>query len=280
MLLVAVTCTEEDFSINLERIEISLNNFYAIFGDDISFIFVYQSKKELIPEVEFFSGLPRELYEFVVVPYYSVSRARNEAADYALRNRYKHLVFHDSSIIFTEQYIGWLKSNLHEGLLSTKYAYTNDIKSHDMQTGSQTVSFHDFNNIFLCTYLFPLSAQIPRFNEQFGPGEDTHFNSGEDFLFIRRFFQLNPEFREFKRFNGVGILHPPRPKDYSKQLAYATGQGKIHQIYLREEKSFYALWRCVLFFGNAIFRVLMFKKNAIKILGLRLKGFFDKGGNI
>lgn len=113
------------------------------------------------------------------------------------------------------------------------------------------------------------------FNEKFGPGEFSSFTSGEDFLFLLDYFTLHPHKKYFPRFVGESILHPPRPTDFSKHLAYAFGQGKTHQIYFIKNKNIYAVWRCFIFFGNAIFRVLLFKRKSLKILLLRIKGFLD-----
>lgn len=275
MLLVALICTEYDFRQNSPRLSRSITNFYTVFGDDVFFLVVFQSKSEDASLVsEFFSHLPDCQHEIFLVSYLSVSRARNDALDFAKNNSFSRIIFHDSSLIYTKSFLKWANSKSHDSLISGRFVFSEEVQSEE--EGNESVICLDvFRNSFVCAYFLSLKFKFPKFDERFGPGENTVYSSGEDFLFLKKFFELNPVIRKITKYEGVGILHPPRPADFSKHLLYAEGQGKIHQIFLKEEKSLYAVWRCVLFFGNAIFRVLLFKKKSFKILLLRIKGFFD-----
>lgn len=277
MILIALTCTKKDFLTYEERLETSFKNFISFFGVEIFFLIVFQGDEENCFDASktFLGSIPSEFYSFQKVPYCSVSRARNYAIKYSRENKFEYLIFHDSSLVYTRTYICWLKSHLNGDLLATNYIFTESRDFESDRSVGKAVSFDDFSDIFVCSYAFPMNKNFPCFDERFGPGNNSIYNSGEDFLFIRSFFKLNSDSRNYLRFDGVGILHPPRPKDYSKHLAYAEGQGKIHQIYLLEEKSLYALWRCFLFFGNSFIRLVFFKKNSLRILFLRLKGFFS-----
>jgi len=276
-MLVALTCTRDDFFRFERTIFQSLENFRACFGSAVFFLIVFQDKslEDFDFSVTFLERFPEDSYLFKKVNYLSVSRARNDAIQYASNNGFDSIIFHDVSLVYGAAYLDWVKSKSHCMLLSGGYIFSDSLDSLDSSGSEGEVYFKDFDDIYLWSYVFPLSADFPFFDERFGPGESSIFTSGEDFIFLRRFFQLNPDMRYFVRFLGTGILHPSRPKNYSKHLAYAEGQGKIHQIYLLEEKSLYAVWRCVLFFGNALLRVLLLRKSSLRIIFLRIKGFFD-----
>lgn len=276
-MLVALTCTRSDFARYERRILVSLNNFISCFGGQVFFLIIYQDDSRGYSDAprDFLSSLPKDQVFFKKVSYLSVSRARNDAISYAKSNAFRSIVFHDASLIYTAEYLAWVNSWQGAELLSCGYKFTDQSGFSNSLLGEECVLFKDFYDIFVWSYVFPVQARFPFFDERFGPGKSSIFASGEDFLFMRNFFRLNPEMRLFKKFSGVGILHPSRPRDFSKHLAYAEGQGKIHQVFLLEEKSLYAIWRCILFFGNAMLRVGMIKRNSWRILILRCKGFFD-----
>lgn len=277
MLLVCLSCTEKDFHVNSNRLSISLSNFHSVFGGEVFFLIIFQAKSVEIfdPKETFLNNLPDESYLFRRVDYLSVSRSRNEAVDYAIEKKYNRLIFHDSSLIYTLRFIRWLSKQPPEQLVSTSWVFSNKIVSSNVLSSARTVCFDPFKDIFVWTYVFPLRGTFPKFDERFGPGENSIFTSGEDFLFLRQFFKMFPNEKSFVRFSGEGVMHPPRPDDYSKHLTYAYGQGKIHQVFLLEERSVNAIWRCCLFFGNALFRMILLKKNSFNIAKLRFKGFFD-----
>jgi hypothetical protein len=275
MLLVAITCTDKDFEINSLRMRISIENFISIFGSDVFFLFVFQSKCPRSSPQNDFSFLPATQYELVLTSYFSVSRARNYALIFAKKMRFTKIIFHDSSLIYTSTYLSWIKLRKSVKILSTKFCFSDSVDVEASSVSESNVTFDVFDNGFVCSYVFSMDADLPYFDERFGPGEESFYSSGEDFLFLREFFKKNPFLKDLARFDGVGILHPPRHSDYSKHLAYAEGQGKIHQIILLEDKNLYAVWRSFLFFGNAIFRTISFKENSLKILVRRIKGFLD-----
>jgi hypothetical protein len=280
MILVALSCTEKDFLLNSDRLLISFQNFCSVFKDDVFFLIICQTKsiKSIDANNTFLSELPKNNYLLLQVDYLSVSRSRNKAIEYARDNNFKRLLFHDASLVYTRPFLKWLKKTPSNQIVSANWLFSDALVNASVENNSESsdkITFNDFNDLFVWSYVFPVNIDLPKFDERFGPGECNVFNSGEDFLFLRQFFQKHPDARCFTRFLGTGVIHPSRPKDFSKHLDYACGQGKIHQIYLLEEKSVYAIWRCLLFFGNACLRVLLFKKNSIKILKLRIKGFLD-----
>ena len=106
MILVAITCTSQDFKLNCNRLSKSISNFYSCFGVDVFFLIVYQSKEisdlviEKVKEI-----IPEENGEVVGVTYLSVSKARNDALNYARMNKFDHIIFHDSTIIYAAGYL-------------------------------------------------------------------------------------------------------------------------------------------------------------------------------
>lgn len=279
MLLVAISCTFNDCRANFARLKESIRNFGLCFDSEVYFYIVYQSKN-IDGEVE---SVLRDLLGGVQgsiknVEYLSVSGARNQAISFSRSHDFTHLIFHDSSLIYSYDYLVWLKHNLSADLLSTEFSFIDGFDFPSKLDGvlEKGVVFNDFVDLYVWSYCFNLKNKLPFFDERFGPGESSLFAAGEDFLFLREYFKRYPQHRRFLRYQGIGIIHPSRPLDYSKHLAYAEGQGKIHQIYLSEEKNLTAVFRCILFFGNSIFRVFMLRNNSLKIFALRVKGFLDR----
>src|SRR5690554_6942987 len=118
MLLIALTCTDKDYGVNLRNISESFSNFYSCFASDVFFLVIYQSTchKSIAPFVV--DGVPSSSILVNCVDYLSVSRARNDALDFARENNFDSIIFHDASLIFTPEYLQFLKSRLGNHLLS------------------------------------------------------------------------------------------------------------------------------------------------------------------
>lgn len=133
----------------------------------------------------------------------------------------------------------------------------------------------------LSTYLWSTFLPVPavldpaiRFDESIGPGEGTRLKSGEDVLFLARVVAANG-LTHALRFASPAH-HPARPRDFSKHLAYAEGQGALFVRLLRGplRRSLKAavLASFGLFLGNGLLRVLLFRRRSVTILALRLRG--------
>jgi hypothetical protein len=113
-----------------------------------------------------------------------------------------------------------------------------------------------------------------RFDESIGPGEGTRLKSGEDVLFLAQVVVANDVTRALRLDSRT--FHPARPRDFSKHLAYAEGQGSLFVRLLRSRmrRSLKAavLASFGLFLGNGLVRVLTFRKRSVVILGLRVRG--------
>ena len=116
-----------------------------------------------------------------------------------------------------------------------------------------------------------------RFDESIGPGEETQLKSGEDVLFLSQVVLTN-EIEEALTFDACA-LHPRRPSDYSKHLTYAEGQGALFVRLLRSQLPRSLKARVVasfgLFLGNALVRVLTFRRRSLPILRLRVRGALE-----
>lgn len=276
MILVSISCTENYFFKYSHRLSMSMDNIKSVLNDKVFFLMVLQAKHKPDLSQSFLREYEANSFLLKKVNYLSVSKSRNEGYEYALNNDFSQIIFHDVSLIYTKSYISWVAKQPKGHLVAGNWLFTvKDDKYTGVAAVSKVISFNCFADTFVCSYVFPVSNVFPKFDERFGPGEFSIFTSGEDFLFLREYFVTFPEQKCFKRFIGGAILHPPRPSDYSKHLSYAFGQGKIHQVFLLQERSIYSLWRCLLFFGNAFFRIVLLKKNSFEILKLRIKGFFD-----
>lgn len=270
MLLVIIPIIEKEISSYCVRLTSSCENFIEKFGADVCFLLIIQSDGNVELPLSLTSLPGMHIHRTNLL---SVSAARNFGIDYAIKNNARHVVFHDSSLFYPEVVCEFFFSHRNEPLVKACYNFSNV----DVSIDSEVIRYRKPNKItdyYVWLYMFEVSGIKTRFDQNFGPGKFTRFKSGEDFLFLANYFESNgrPLLPELLR---PHIEHPPRPDDYSKHLTYALGQGKLFQILILKHFEFkYLIW-CCLFFGNAFFRVLMFKPNAFYILKDRVKGFFD-----
>lgn len=273
-LLVGITCTENDFSLYKANLKKSLLSFYEKFNDNVSFLIVFQGTTS--DDQILFFDLPKSLIEIKEVAYRSVSKARNEIIEYFLDGGYENLIFHDVSLVFLEDYLSWIMQNLGSILVSGNMRFNDSPLAQNISICGRVIAkYKPIQDLYVCAFVFSSSLKLPRFDENYGPGENTIYKCGEDLLFMMSLMKLNPNAREFPKFEGIGVLHPARSGDYSKHLEYAEGQGKVYKILLVHDFNFLNLYQVMLFFSNALFRLITLKKNSPKILFLRIKGFFS-----
>lgn len=248
----------------------SLRNFNEVFKSSVTFYIVYQSEIDFLSS-EDFSGVSNVVVKNV--DWLSVSKARNTGLDYAIYNNFNKVVFHDVSLFYPVKICEFYLNNLNAQLLKACFSF--GIRSKTINLNVVKRKPTKLNDYYVWLYMFETRLISHRFDEECGPGKFTKYKSGEDFLFLAEFFHENKNI-EFEELSSPYIFHPPRPSDYSKQLTYASGQGRMYKKLLKNFFSFRYFYWCFLFFINAIFRVFSFKPNAKKIFKLRVKGFFSK----
>jgi hypothetical protein len=279
MLLVNITLLDSEWPAYRASLGRSVQNFYVSFRDEVFFHFVLQSKAEAAIDIAEL-GVPATQVEVSSVTRLSVSAARNRGIDYARRQGFESIVFHDASLLFLPAACAFFRDHYRSGVLRCGYAFATpespgDLVAEDSyQCRATTIDRRRITYVW--TYCFPVRTIPAPFDERFGPGESSRYNCGEDRLFLRAYLAANRA-GTLLEMTGVGVLHPPRPADYSKHLAYAYGQGKVHRIALNEDRDLFAFLEVAAFFGNALLRALLLRKNGFRILRSRLAGFLDRG---
>lgn len=279
MLLVNITVIDSDWEAFRGSITRSMMNFLRHFEDEVFFHIVLQTKKGTRIDVDSL-GVPAAQIGTCYTEELSVSAARNRGIDHARRQGFDSIVFHDASLLFLPSACTFFRDHYRSGLLRCGYAFAAPETQGDLVTVDSyrcRATTMDRRRItYVWTYCFPVRAIQAPFDERFGPGESSRYNCGEDRLFLRAYLAANRA-GTLLEMTGVGVLHPPRPADYSKHLAYAHGQGKVHRIALGEDRDLFALLEVAAFFGNAVLRVLLLRKNGFRILRSRVAGFLDRG---
>jgi hypothetical protein len=277
MLLVAITLIDSDWVAFQRSIIPSIGNFEKYFGDDVFFYFVLQTKGDVQIDVEKLGVDPSQV-DVSYVAHFSVSAARNRAIDFGIAKGFDSIIFHDASILYAPKGCAFFHDNYLAGLARCRSSFSESIsRDQDCETSycARVVRVGGIHTAYVWTYCFPLRTVCVRFDERFGPGESTRFKCGEDVLFIRAYLKAN-KIDKVLEMSDVGVLHPPRPSDFSKHLAYAFGQGKLHRTILLDDRSPAALLDVVAFFGNALLRVILLRRNARQILKFRIAGFLHK----
>jgi hypothetical protein len=278
MLLVNITVVDADWHAFRDSIVRSMGNFLRYFQDDVFFYIVLQTKKGTRIDVNSL-GVPAAQVGTCYTEELSVSAARNRGIEYGRRERFDSIVFHDASLLYLPAACAFFREHYRSGVLRCGYAFAAPesqgelIREDSYRCRATTMDRRRITYVW--TYCFPLQTIPALFDERFGPGESTLFNCGEDRLFLRAYLAANRAGAVLEM-DGVGVLHPPRPADFSKHLAYAYGQGKIHRIVLREDRDLFAFLEVAAFFGNAVIRALLLRKNGFRILRSRVAGFLDR----
>lgn len=167
------------------------------------------------------------------VSYRSVSHARNIGLD-ALAFKCEYLYFLDQDALPSLELLKQAKENMNKKLdvWSGKIFWTSDTCNDCSNEGSSNILLNSFFmpfNTFLGCYFFKsslVSSYGLIFNENLGPAEDTYLKSGEDILFICKFFSKNKIYN-YLFYPNLKVLHPKRPADNSKTLMYLDGQAAV-----------------------------------------------------
>jgi hypothetical protein len=279
MLLVNITLLDSEWPACRASLARSVGSFYRSFRDEVFFHFVLQTKSGAGIDVSEL-GVPATQVEVCSVTRLSVSAARNRGIDYGRRHGFESIVFHDASLLFLPAACAFFRDHHLSGVLRCGYAFAAPQEQEEPAAGDayrcRATGVGRRHSTYVWTYCFPLRMIQATFDERFGPGESTRYNCGEDVLFLRENLAGNRA-GTLLEMTGVGVLHPPRPADFSKHLAYAYGQGKVRRIVLGEDRDLFALLSVAGFFGNAVLRALLLRKNGFRILRSRLAGFLDRG---
>ncbi|MEI7220560.1 hypothetical protein [Pectobacterium carotovorum] len=206
-----------------------------------------------------------------------ISLARNRCIDEAQSMNCKWIMFHDATIYWPSTAARFIYDKRFSEIppkLKLRFSEVNDC-----EIGNHESSIKKINPIY-DTYIGAMLLNLNvigslRFNELHGPGDKTFYKSGEDVLFSFDYFYQKGKF-EVCEANELEIYHPPRLNDFEKHKVYARGQGRVFRILLSKYFSLQLVFDSILFFGNAIFRCFLYKKNSFTILSERIVGFLDE----
>jgi hypothetical protein len=275
----------ETFTNNLELLVENIKE--TIFGlINVQVYIILQSRFDTIP----ISIKQYEKHDFIsvyMVGFFSVSKARNYGIDLIPKSKQDFVYLLDSDalpgISFFEMIkrcsveeipvsvgrIIWERNNAE--LLKQKSDSVSDYKKK---------SVNRIINPLLWSYLIRADLlERVRFNEQIGPANFTRIKSGEDVIFFYELININ-NIKFIYYFNQGYVFHPPRPKDMSKQLLYAEGQGALYRFLfctkkLTKYQKVHLFFKFILFVGNTFFRVVLFKPKSMTILIKRFNGLFN-----
>lgn len=277
-LFVGVCLTKADWLAHKKTLVRSFQNIVDAWGGAALVYTVLQGNKDLkISNAD----LPDYLHLFET-DFMGVSKARNLCLERAKEIGAKFILFHDASIFWPKNSAEFISSNRSASpKVKVKFSdypiKVNSLQSHELYGNQKKVN--PIYDTYVWSYLLKVAdVSGIKFNESFGPGQSTHFKSGEDVLFLFDYLhKVNT--RYVLEADDCFVFHPKRASNYDKHLTYASGQGKIFRLLLTKYPSFLLFRDFVLFFGNAIMRCLFFKPNAFRILKHRLFGFFYRGIN-
>ncbi|MED0656408.1 hypothetical protein P4S75_03610 [Anoxybacillus ayderensis] len=271
----------DNLKILLENIEQSNMN-----QRNVQIHVILQSKNPQVPvEIKKYEQLDN--IKIHMVNFFSVSKARNYGIELIPKNKNNFIYLLDNDAIPGISFFNMVNTCIAEDFpISTGRIIweINNVKLIKKVTGKEHIhkkkSVYKNNNYFLGTYIIrgDLLENV-RFNEKIGPANNTRIKAGEDVLFFYDLFSKN-NIKFIHVFDNSYVFHPPRPKDMSKQLLYAEGQGALYR-HLLFSKKLTKLQRIgliinfILFIGNSFFRVILCKPKSIPILRKRFNGFFN-----
>lgn len=216
-------------------------------------------------------------YNVIYLAEVGISLARNRCVDEAQSINCKWIMFHDASIYWTANAAKFIYEQRFSEIPPKLKLRFGEIS--DCEIGNYEFSIKNINPIY-DTYVGSMLLNLNvidslRFNELHGPGDKTIYKSGEDVLFSFDYFFQKGNFKVCEA-NELEIYHPPRSSDFEKHKVYARGQGRVFRVLLAKYFSLQLVFDSILFFGNAVFRCVLFKKNSFTILRERIVGFFDE----
>lgn len=264
--LVGITVTYEDWlSFRVSIIE-SVSNITDSDGFKGGVLLVIQCEKQVdVSSI----GIPLN-YEYVLSFKRGVSVSRNEVLEYAVEFDFNYIIFHDACAFFSKSAGMFISDNPSKYTKKITQVYSEEV--FECYAGKRFYKANPIYQTYIGSYLLNLKYINHKFDEGRGPGSLLDLHSGEDVLFLFEYFRNAGGFI-VEELVGSGCFHPPRSKDYSKHLLYARGQGALYRIILERYLSARLVRDFIIFCVNSFFRVFAFKKNAIKILILRFKGF-------
>ncbi|WP_318357960.1 hypothetical protein [Enterobacter sp.] len=251
----------------------SFENIKSAFHDECIFLLAIQGAED--NKIEAIPGF--DSVEIFYLNALGISLARNRCIEEAIKLDCKWIIFHDATLFWprsSAKFIYDHRNDRYPPRIKLKFSDAAATEALDF-----SFEFKELNPIYNFTVgliLFELDKiKAVRFNENHGPGERTVYKSGEDVLFIFDYFSQKNDFY-VNEANSLYVFHPPRSEDYLKHRVYAKGQGRVFRILLKQHFSFRLLRDCAFFFGNAVFRCILLRKNSLTILRDRLAGFFDE----
>lgn len=277
-LLVGVCLTKTDWIANKKTLILSFQNIVDAWQRNVLVLVVLQGNED---EKISSPDLPDYLCLFEI-DFMGVSNARNLCLKLAKEIGAEFILFHDASIFWPKNSAEFISSN-RSASPKVKVRFSDlsiEVARRQRQAfyGYQK-KVNPIYDTYVWSYLLKVSdvARL-KFNEEFGPGQNTRFKSGEDVLFLFDYLQ-EVKCRHVLEADDCYVFHPKRATSYDKHLIYASGQGKIFRVLLAKYPSFLLYRDLILFFCNAIMRCLLGKPNSFRILKHRLIGFFDRGIN-
>ncbi|MBC7751334.1 MAG: hypothetical protein H7Z73_06390 [Candidatus Saccharibacteria bacterium] len=252
---------------------------------DINFIFVviFQSRNASLPLL--CDGLKSSFCNVLHSTVLNVSHARNLGLEFIEKSQFEgQVLFLDSSIFFDRTV--WEAYNNHQTssrrLWFVEVRWKNYVGTSKLSKNTVALKKMDTMKVFYGAYVWSafFSTNLLkglRFNECFGVGEDATFQGGEDVLFIIDAFLKNESKADLAAY--CYVFHPPRPLDFSKHLKYARGTGAMFGCLLSSHNPLRYRAMFLIFFVisicNSTLRCFWFKKNSIKILKLKINGYWN-----
>ncbi|EMK6668397.1 hypothetical protein V9J75_001873 [Vibrio fluvialis] len=272
-LLVGITLLSREYKANkgvLAKSISNISNDCKLLNVPVDFVFVEQSE-------DVFSERSDEyLYDnmqIVKTNYCSISNARNILIDHAKSNFYDYIIFHDVSIFFPKHSVKFLLENVVHGITPKLKVFFGDVEGDVGGSKDKSRRIIPFYDPYIWSYLIKVKDIHSIFDLDLGPGVDTKYKSGEDVLFLYQYFSAIGSFDVIES-GSKKVYHPKRLDDYSKHLLYSKGQGALYRRVFKMRVEPYVYLCIFIFFLNAIRRVVLLKKNSIKILLNRVNGFF------
>lgn len=223
------------------------------------------------------SNLGLKNYNVIYLTEKGISLARNRCIDEAQSMNYKWIIFHDATIYWPANAARFIyEQRLSEipPKLKLRFGEVNDCEIDNYESSIRTIN--PIYDTYIGAMLLNLNViDFLRFNELHGPGDKTIYKSGEDVLFSFDYFYQKRNFKVCEA-SELEIYHPTRLNDFEKHKVYARGQGRVFRVLLSKYFSLQLVFDSILFFGNAIFRCFLYKKNSFAILRERIVGFFDE----
>ncbi|WP_336209831.1 hypothetical protein [Enterobacter sp. P82] len=273
-LLIGVAITNKEWELHKFELKSSINNLRSVFGEGCIAYVVIQD--ESFTEQLFYQTEEEWLY-ISRIKMLGVSNARNMCIEKSIELKTTFLIFHDATIYWSIQ----ASEFIHKYRFCRETPKVNIIFDSPKIVGVESNGSNDIAvvkadpvyNTYVWSYLLRVdNLKDLRFDTNYGPGVNTRYKSGEDVIFLFDYFSEN-NLVKVSSDKNVAVYHPPRPTDYSKHLLYAYGQGALFRKLIKKHLSTKIIVDCILFFGNAVFRCVLLKKNSLAILLNRLKGF-------